>query len=553
VDEGDDDLTLPRRSGTLDENVVPIDDVLVAHRIASHLESEDIFGANDIPQRDRFDILRGFHWQSRCDSARKRQSIAGSVSSTWRQDIDGTAAVVHPIQQALLLEICDVLMHGGKAFQPHCPGDLFKGGGISISGHERSEKVDDLFLPSRNGHVRIIAKKKRNASGHFLHFLHRCTSRVNERPGVNLSVDPRSLADEVIRGEGMISLKRYLDQDIRQMASRQSESSGCETLLNAYRTGLLEMGDCGVNACPDLAPELARGLKRIIETLEQSPTADTITASEYAVRDLLRSWGRQVASHYDQKATDVRDLLLVMSRTTESLGNKDDRVAQRIDRVAEQLRSIVSLNDVSRMRASVEASALELRDSLNKMNAEGKALIGHLRAEVSTYQAKLEKAERLSCSDALTGLGSRHWVESRIQERIGCGARFSIALIDIAGFHHVVESYGNLTGDLLLKEFAKELRSACRFTDIVGRWGSDEFIIVLDGAGPESEPQVARLRASISKSYHVPGRTGYVSVPLAVSVGMAEHRLGEDVLEILERADEELCRGRSEKLRQRTA
>jgi diguanylate cyclase (GGDEF)-like protein len=357
----------------------------------------------------------------------------------------------------------------------------------------------------------------------------------------------------VFKGEGMISLKRYLDQEIRQMAGGQPEGSGCETLLNAYRTCLVEMGDCGVNACPDLAPELARGLKRIIEALEQSLTADSITASEYAVRDLLRSWGRQVAGHYDQKATDVRDLLLVMSRTTESLGSKDDRVAQRIDKVAEQLRSIVSLDDVSRIRASVEASARELRESLDKMSAEGKALIGHLRAEVSTYQAKLEKAERVSCTDALTGLGSRHWVESRIQERIGCDARFSIALIDISGFHHVVESYGNLTGDLLLKEFARELRSACRFTDIVGRWGSDEFIIVLDDAGPESRPQVARLRASISKSYHVPGRTGYVKVALAVSVGMAEYRLGEGVQEILERADEELCRERSTKLQQRTA
>lgn len=354
-------------------------------------------------------------------------------------------------------------------------------------------------------------------------------------------------------GCGMISLKRYLDQGIHGFAEQQSEENFDRAVLKAYRAGLSLIGECGVDACPDLSSELARGVKRILDSLGQSPAIDSVVASELALRDLLRGWGRQVSSHYDQKATDVRDLLLVMSRTAESLGNKDERVARRIEDVTGKLRSIASLDDVSRIRSSVEASALELKDSVEKMAAEGKALLDHLRAEVSTYQTKLEKAERVSSCDTLTGLGSRHWVEGRIQERINSETRFSIALIDIVGFHHVVESYGNLVGDLLLKEFARELRSACRFTDIVGRWGSDEFIIVLDDAGPDIRPQVARLRASICRRYHVPGRTGYVNVPLMASIGVAEYRVGEDEQAILERADDELCRERLGRAQQKTA
>ena len=199
---------------------------------------------------------------------------------------------------------------------------------------------------------------------------------------------------------------------------------------------------------------------------------------------------------------------------------------------------------MTRIRASVEASAKELKESLEKMTAEGKALIEHLRAEVSTYQTKLENAERVFSCDALTGLGSRRWVEGRIQERIESGARFSIVLIDINAFHEVIEAYGNLVGDLLLKEFARELRSTCRFTDIVGRWGNDEFMIILDEAGAEMHSQLERLRRAISKRYHVPGRTGYVNVPLTVSTGLAEYQDGEDVQELLERADGALCRER---------
>ena len=71
------------------------------------------------------------------------------------------------------------------------------------------------------------------------------------------------------------------------------------------------MSEGGVDACPALGPDLLRGVKRIVESLGTYPMEESVVASEIAVRDLLRGWGRRVASHYDQKATDVRDLLLV--------------------------------------------------------------------------------------------------------------------------------------------------------------------------------------------------------------------------------------------------
>jgi diguanylate cyclase (GGDEF)-like protein len=351
----------------------------------------------------------------------------------------------------------------------------------------------------------------------------------------------------------MISLKRFLDQEIRPAASHTIDHPSPGKLLSAYCESLKQMGESGIDACPDLGPELVRGLERIIESLGRVPTADAIAASEVAVCDVLRRWGKQVAHHYDQKATDVKDLLLVLSRTAESFGHKDDRFARDLDTVTAQLASIASLDDVSRMRASIETSARELKRSADRMAAEGTALIEHLRVEVSTYEAKLERAEFVASRDALTGLGSRHWVEARIEERISSDASFSIVLVDIDAFSGVVDEYGNLVGDLLLKEFARELRSGCRVTDIVGRWGSDEFIIVLDSAGPEVQLSLSRLCEWISKPYHVPGRTGYVNVQLNASLGAADYRAGEDVQTLLERADLELCRQKGIGARKKTA
>lgn len=345
----------------------------------------------------------------------------------------------------------------------------------------------------------------------------------------------------------MISLKHYLDQTGEGMTGTV-ETHPCAGMVEAFVATLTQMSESGGNVCRAREQELKRGLKRLADSLRQDPTAKTFVAVEIGTREVLQGWAREVEGFYDAKASDARDMLLVISRTVESLGNKDDRMAQNIDAVTKQLTSIASLDDVSRMRASLEASARDLKCSVERISAEHRALVDHLRAEISTYQTKLESAERVSSRDTLTGVGSRHWVEGRIQDRIDAGARFAIVLLDIDRFHDVVEAHGNLVGDLLLKEFARELRSACRFTDVVGRWGNDEFMLLLDDVGEEIRSKTERLRSAICRKYHVPGRSGYVNVPLSASIGVAEYREEDDVQAVLERADLDMCRDRTASL-----
>lgn len=352
----------------------------------------------------------------------------------------------------------------------------------------------------------------------------------------------------------MISLKHYLDFETNApRPEEKQEVNSCSALLSAYRSCLCAVGGCGMDACPSLGADLVRSIERVLDLVGSNPTEDAILMSEEAVRSLLGDWGKKAVRYYGQKADEVRDLLLVMARTAEALGTKDDHFARQFDAVSAKLESIVNLEDVSKIRASVESSARELKNSVARMTAESKSVIEHLRVEVSTYQAKLDKAERLASSDPLTGLGTRRWVEAQIQQRIEQDSRFSIVLIDVDDFHRVISGHGNLVGDLLLKEFARELRSSCRFTDIVGRWGSDEFIMVLDNAGPEVQTQVARLRSWISKPYHVPAKTGYLNVRLDVSIGIADYRSGEQLLDLLERADSGLCQQRASTREQKTA
>ena len=87
------------------------------------------------------------------DSTEKRQAIRALLAASGREDVYRTAAIVGTLKQALVLKICDVLVHCGEGAETQTAGDLLIGRGVAVFLGEAGEKVDDLFLPSRNCHA----------------------------------------------------------------------------------------------------------------------------------------------------------------------------------------------------------------------------------------------------------------------------------------------------------------------------------------------------------------------------------------------------------------
>ena len=221
----------------------------------------------------------------------------------------------------------------------------------------------------------------------------------------------------------MISLKKYLDS---QPAGRFTEIEPDEpdllvVVIDAYGSALLEMGNCSLDACPGLGDDLKRNLERLRTGLSPGMSTRALAATDSGVRERLRVWGRDTAKHYQQKAGEVKELLLAMARTAESVSARDQRCAGQMSEVTERLKAIASLEDLTEIRASIEKSATELKTSIDRMTAEGKEALDHLREQVTSYQTKLEEAEEIASRDALTGLSSRLYVEGQIEKHIEAG------------------------------------------------------------------------------------------------------------------------------------
>ena len=225
----------------------------------------------------------------------------------------------------------------------------------------------------------------------------------------------------------MISIKRYLEQT--ETESDEHGEPEAQSLLPvtvaAYRSSLVEMGNCGQDACPALGVELKQGLGRLGEKLSAKISCEIVEEMETGVREQLQGWGRRTAQHYRQQAREVKEILLMMARTAESVGERDQRCAAQITDVTTRLNGIANLEDLTAIRESIKQSASELKSSVDRMTAEGNAAIDQLRKEVTTYQTRLEEAEEIASRDALTGLRSRLSVEGQIEQSLHAGLRFA--------------------------------------------------------------------------------------------------------------------------------
>jgi diguanylate cyclase (GGDEF)-like protein len=110
-----------------------------------------------------------------------------------------------------------------------------------------------------------------------------------------------------------------------------------------------------------------------------------------------------------------------------------------------------------------------------------------LQRDLATANAELL---RMAVTDGLTGLYNRRHVEERLREMFEHSIRFqeplACAMFDLDHFKSVNDTYGHLAGDAVLKQLAALLRHAVREVDRVGRYGGEEFMVVLPGAAPDA-------------------------------------------------------------------
>ncbi len=157
---------------------------------------------------------------------------------------------------------------------------------------------------------------------------------------------------------------------------------------------------------------------------------------------------------------------------------------------------------------------------------------------ISTREALRYRATR----DTLTGLLNRGVAIERLQQELTRASRqkaggMAVLLFDLDHFKHVNDRYGHLAGDEVLREVARRAQDVLRPCDHLGRYGGEEFLVILADCGPEAALVVAeRIRFALADR---PVRAEGAIIPVSASVGAVtsgQGRTGEDLVRLADQA-----------------
>jgi diguanylate cyclase (GGDEF)-like protein len=156
-----------------------------------------------------------------------------------------------------------------------------------------------------------------------------------------------------------------------------------------------------------------------------------------------------------------------------------------------------------------------------------------------TLQEVQKELTMLATFDSLTGLYNRNKINEHLQNEITLAQRykesFGIMLLDIDDFKMVNDTYGHLVGDEVLKEFAKLLKQHIRQTDILGRWGGEEFIILVRRVDLEDTRELAEKLRQIIEQYNFP-----TVMHLTSSFGISVYQEEDTIKTLFEKIDKAL-------------
>jgi diguanylate cyclase (GGDEF)-like protein len=158
-----------------------------------------------------------------------------------------------------------------------------------------------------------------------------------------------------------------------------------------------------------------------------------------------------------------------------------------------------------------------------------------------------EMLKYIGLTDALTGVYNRRYMDRRLAEEVARARRQSYRLscmyIDVDHFKRVNDEFGHQAGDDVLREVASRIKAELRMSDALGRFGGEEFVVLLIDADLESASMVAhRIRASVAdQAFLLPDGQ---ALPVTVSIGVAaledfdrEHAIEEVATALVGQAD----------------
>jgi len=292
----------------------------------------------------------------------------------------------------------------------------------------------------------------------------------------------------------------------------------------------------------DEIPELSQLIKVLIRNTQ-----------ELDEETVFRIYHKFLGAHAMQQRLNlgVEGLQAAVERVEEAVHNvirETEGFCEHLDNASDQLNADDVTLEVARDVTRGLSSAT--RDAHGRYS-EFNGCLDEYHNEVRRVRSELELVRRDALTDTLTGIANRKNFDASLRDAVTTtmetGAPLSLLMIDIDHFKNFNDSHGHRAGDGVLKAVARVLVNSTKGADTVARYGGEEFSVILPDTTAENAAKLAnKLRDNVSGQRIINKKTGKDFGKLTVSIGLTSYKLGENILEFVDRADGALYQAKQE-------
>jgi len=297
----------------------------------------------------------------------------------------------------------------------------------------------------------------------------------------------------------------------------------------------------------DMAPEslgtdtaaFRQHLTRVADQVSRDPEALTARMAAECV-DLCYSFLHRAQTHLAERETEFSELIAILSEMVATLGGTSFN--DQLDRSAERLHKIVDINDVRILKRRLTVEIETLKRLSDEKRAQDSGHKAHFSTEIERLQLRLAQSMEEASVDPLTKVANRGRFERTLQQWLrahrASGHPFVLALIDVDHFKAINDTFGHPEGDRVLLELARTLSSTVRPTDLVARYGGDEFVVMLaDTTAAQSQGRLRQIMTTLSTT--VVGAPDVVPpMILTLSIGVTDWAAEDEMADLIGRADQ---------------
>lgn len=261
-------------------------------------------------------------------------------------------------------------------------------------------------------------------------------------------------------------------------------------------------------------------------------------------------FNRYICEFNDRVNEELREeLLMTMAQILGSLIDMAGKTALSSAVLEKHLVTLASSNEpknILHIASDIISETRNFVEQTRKFESD----LSDSTQEISFLKGELDQARQQASLDALTNLHNRRGFDLAIEETMVTSLseelNFCLLILDIDHFKIINDTHGHLVGDKVLIGLSKLLTKHMRGNDYLARFGGEEFSVILRETPITGAFSVAEnLRKSIEKLRLKHVKTGEQIGQVTISIGVANYRKGESVVDLIHRCDRALYRAKS--------